>query len=154
MMSSLSLRPTSVPTLSLVLGYLPIAPLVFAGLIVWFVAPSLFALTLEASVLWSAILFFFLAGVRRGLSFFTAGGPQPAQILTMIWLFLVGIIVLVSPYATIAAAMAVLGFASIAVFDPRAARRGEVPHFFRALRPPQMTLAAAAMSSVLLSLCI
>lgn len=151
-MSSFSLRHSSVPTRSLVLGYLPIAPLVFAGLVVWFVGPNLFALAIEGAVLWSSILFFFLAGVRRGLSLFTEGGPQPAQILTVFWLFLVGIVVLVSPYSTIALGMAALGFTSILVFDPRAARRGEVPGFFSALRPPQMGLAAAAMMSVLLSL--
>ncbi|WP_414707080.1 DUF3429 domain-containing protein [Salinisphaera sp.] len=133
------------------LGYLPIVPLVVAGVGVWFAGPALFALAIEASVLWSAILFFFLAGVRRGLSFFTEGGPQPAQILTMFWLFLVGVVVLISPYITFALAVAALGFASIGVLDPAAARRREVPDFFRALRPPQMGLATLAMISILLS---
>jgi uncharacterized membrane protein len=66
---------------------LPIVPLAIAVIAVWFTGPKLFVVAVEAAILWSAILFFFLAGVRRGLSFFTEGGAQPAQILTMFWLF-------------------------------------------------------------------
>lgn len=151
-MSSFFPRPAIVSTYSLVFGYLPVAPLALAAIMVWFAGPTLFAVLIEGAVLWSAILFFFLAGVRRGLSFFTEGGPQPAQLLTMFWLFAIGLIVLVSPYATFAVAMAAAGFASLVVFDPRAARRGEVPEFFRTVRPPQMGLAALAMISILLSI--
>jgi hypothetical protein len=48
--------------------------------------------------------------------------------------------------------VAALGFISITMLDPRAAQRGEVLDSFRALRPPQMGLAALAMLSILLSL--
>ena len=55
-----------IPTRSLVLGYLPMAPLVIAGVVVWFVGPLTLAFVVTAAIYWSAILFFFLAGVRRG----------------------------------------------------------------------------------------
>ncbi|WP_423821467.1 DUF3429 domain-containing protein [Salinisphaera sp. SPP-AMP-43] len=144
--------PASIPKLSVILGYLPIAPLVIAAIGVWFVQAGGFMLLVEAAILWSAILFFFLAGVRRGLSFFTEGGPHPAQIITMFWLFGLGLVVLLSPYSGVSVAVAAIGFASIALLDPRAAFRGEVPDFFRALRPPQMGLATVSMLSVFLSL--
>lgn len=152
MVSLLSPRNSPIPVPSLILGYLPIIPLVLAGILVWFAGPALFALTVDAAVLWASILLFFLAGVRRGLSFFTDGGPQPAQILTMFWLFFLGLVVLVSPYSPIAVGAAAVGFASLGVCDARAAGHGQVPGFFRDLRPPQTGLATAAMISVLLSL--
>ena len=141
-----------IPTRSLVLGYLPMAPLVIAGVLVWFVGPLTLAFVVTAAIYWSAILFFFLAGVRRGLSFFTEGGPQPAQLLTMGLLFALGLVIFIMPYAVVAVVLCGLGFAGIAVLDPRAARRGEVPDFFAALRPPQMSVAAASMVSLFFAL--
>jgi hypothetical protein len=41
------------------------------------------------------------------------------------------------------------GYASVAILDPIAARRGEVPAHFARLRPPQMT--AAIMSQLLMA---
>ena len=145
-------RTDAIPTRSLVLGYLPIAPLVIAAVLVWFVGPLTLAFLITAAIYWSAILFFFLAGVRRGLSFFTEGGPQPAQLLTMGLLFLLGLLVFIMPYALIALLLCALGFGGMAVLDPRAANRGEVPDFFRSLRPLQMSLAAASMISMFLAM--
>lgn len=103
-----------IPTRSLVLGYLPMAPLVIAGILVWFVGPLTLAFLVTAAIYWSAILFFFLAGVRRGLSFFTEGGPQPAQLLTMGLLFALGLVIFIMPYAIVAVVLCGLGFAGIA----------------------------------------
>ncbi|RJS91347.1 DUF3429 domain-containing protein [Salinisphaera sp. Q1T1-3] len=149
---SLLPRADTIPTRSWILGYLPIVPLVAAGIMVWFVGPVTMAFITAGAIYWSAILFFFLAGVRRGLSFFTEGGPQPAQLITMGLLFALGLVIFLMPYAGIAVALAALGFLGVAVIDPHAARRGEVPAFFRILRPPQMGLAALSMTSILLAL--
>lgn len=135
-----------------VLGCLPIAPLVMAAVLIWLVSPLWQAVIAAGTIYWSAILFFFLAGVRYGLALFTVEGPQPAQWLTTWLLFLLGVVVFVMPYAGLALILSGLGFAGLGVIDPRAARRGEVPVWFRVLRPPQMGLAAASIVAVLLAL--
>ena len=86
-----------------------------------------------------------VAGVRRGVSFFTAGGPRPAQVATSLWLFLLGLAALMLP-ARLALPVAAAGYLSVALLDPLAAAQGEVPTYFRALRPPQMALFLAGLA--------
>lgn len=138
-----------IPALSIVLGYGPIMPIVIAALATWlaphpwpFVATSL-------GVLWSAAILIFLAGVRRGLAFRTPGGERPVQIATMIWLFVLGIAAFVVPTAVVSLAILVLGYLSVAILDPLAARREEVPAHFARLRPVQMGIAVASQVAML-----
>ena len=81
----------------------------------------------------------FLAGVRRGLGFFTEGGSRPTQVATSIWLFVLALAALVLSYGEALAALAI-GFLTVAILDPLAARQGEVPLHFARLRPPQMAI--------------
>jgi hypothetical protein len=90
----------------------------------------------------------FLAGVRRGTSFYTPGGAQPAEIGMFLGLFGAGFVGLTAPDRLALAAEA-LGFASLAAADPVAARRGRAPRFFAHLRPPQMLLAALGLAAAL-----
>jgi len=137
-----------VPLLSLILGYGPMAAFPLLALAAWLAPPPWPAIATAAGQGWGAALLVFLAGVRRGLSFFTAGGPRPAQIATMLWLFLLGCAsLLVTPQ--VAYPLLAIGYGSIALLDPPAARRGEAPAYFARLRPPQMGLALTGLVALL-----
>ena len=143
----------SVPWLSVVFGYGAMLPLAAGAVNVWLGAGAA-AVALDLSILWGGALLTFLAGVRRGVSFRTAGGPIFAQIAAMLWLFGLGFAALaglIVPARTVALALLLAGFASLIVLDPIAARRGETPLFFARLRPPQMTIAALALAALLVS---
>lgn len=144
-------RDPRVPALSIVLGYAPMMPIVVAALATWLAPPPWPAVAIVLGVLWSAAIVTFLAGVRRGLSFRTAGGERPVQIATMVWLFALGLgaTLVVQTVPALALVLLMLGFLSIALLDPRAARRGEVPAHFARLRPPQMAAGVLALGAML-----
>jgi hypothetical protein len=143
-----------VPLLSLILGYGPMAPIALAGGFSWFVNGIGLGALVAGTIIWSSALLIFLAGVRRGLSFFTKGGPQPAQIGTMFWLFVLGLVALILPYVGLSLVLLIIGYGSIVILDPPAAARGEAPTFFRRLRPPQMALALIGLIALLVRLLI
>jgi hypothetical protein len=101
--------------------------------------PALIPRTL--SVMWSACLLAFFAGVRRGLGFSEAGGAGRGEIATLLGLFALAVAAMMfcSP------ALAAVGLVCVGALDAWAARRGETPAYFTAFRPIQMALAAAAM---------
>jgi len=139
---------TRTPLLSLILGYGPMAAFPLLALAAWLAPPPWPAIAIAAGQGWGAVLLIFLGGVRRGLSFFTDGGPRPAQIATMLWLFVLGCAsLLVVPQ--VAFALLVVGYGSIALLAPPAAQRGEVPAFFARLRPPQMGVALVGLIALL-----
>ena len=96
------------------------------------------ATPIRLTIIWGGGILAFLAGVRRGLSFRTPGGEAFAQIATMLWLFMLAVAALASPWLVSAATMLLVGYISVAILDPRAAARQEVPLFFARLRPLQM----------------
>ena len=136
--------PDTTPLLSVVLGYGPAAMLPLLGLLAWAGVPW----ALEAGRIWGAAILLFLAGVARGLSFFTEGGPRLPQLLAMSIRFGLGLLALVV-WLPAALALLVLGYASVALFDPPLARRGEAPRYFARLRPPQMAVALAGLALLL-----
>lgn len=136
-----------IPPLSLLLGYGPMALFPLLALVAWLAPPFTALLATQAAQAWGGVLLVFLAGVRRGLSFFTDGGPRPIQIVTMFWLFLLGLAALVAP-AFVAFPLLLIGFGSIALLDPRAAQRGEAPEFFAKLRPPQMLVTLIGLAAI------
>ncbi|WP_349370647.1 DUF3429 family protein [Salinarimonas sp.] len=143
-------RPSAI---SRFLGYGAVAPvaILVVGAIV--LEGALAALARQLAVLWGAAILVFLAGVRRGLSFRTPGGARAIQIATMTWYFAVGLAAALASLATtlpwLGPALTTLGFASLLVLDPAAARRAEAPLFFERLRPPQMGLASALYAVLL-----
>jgi len=135
------------PLLSLVLGYGPALLQLLIGVGIWLLPLPSGLLLIAVGQIWAASILLFLAGVRRGLSFFTEGGPRPAQIATMMWLFLAGLAGLLLPPA-LALLAAAIGYLSIAILDPLAAKRGEVPAHFATLRPPQMAIFVIGIASL------
>lgn len=136
--------PAHTPPLSLVLGYGPAALLPLLGVLAW--AGQEWALPLGR--LWGAAILLFLAGVARGLSFFTEGGPHWPQVAAMGWRFGCGLLALVA-WLPVAFALLIAGYLGVALFDPWAARHGEAPRYFARLRPPQMAVAIAGLALLL-----
>ncbi len=147
-----------IPPLSLLLGYGPALLVVLLGVAGWILParlgdpllPRAFpqAMAVTAGWLFATAILLFLAGVTRGLSFFAPGGPRPAQFAMMLWLFLLGFGALASPL-WIGFALLILGYGSVAVFDPQAARAGLAPDHFARLRPGQMALFGLGLALLL-----
>ena len=141
-------RP-QVPIVGLLLGGSAMVPFVLLALGPWFGPAPWATVVLHWLACWGAAILAFLSGVRRGLSFRTPGGERPVQIVSMLWLFALAIASLVVPSTAAKLALLVLGFLSLAVLDPAAARRQEAPLFFARLRPLQMAVPIAALSAAL-----
>ena len=70
---SISRSGREVPWLSVVLGYGPMLPFVVGALLAWLTHGAIRAEIVLLTILYTASILLFLAGVRRGLSFRTAG---------------------------------------------------------------------------------
>ncbi len=134
-------RTDTTPLLSLVLGYGPAAILPMLALDYW-ARKQIWAA--EAAQLWGAAILIFLAGVARGLSFFTNGGPRLSQIATMALRFWPGLIALVLPIRP-AMLLLAIGYAGVAFSDVPLAHANGAPAYFARLRPPQMAVAVAGL---------
>ena len=143
-------EPREVPGLSLFFGYGAMVPFVLLALAAWLLGGDVAALAVRLAILWGGAILVFLAGVRRGLSFRTEGGPTAVQIATMLWLFGLGLLALAVPSTGVALVLLLAGYLSLAALDPWAARRGEAPPFFVRLRPLQMLLPILGLVALLL----
>ncbi|REC58769.1 DUF3429 family protein [Rhodosalinus sediminis] len=128
------------------LAALAVVPLLLAVPALWLLPGDLVR---EAARLWAAALTLFFSGVRRGLSFRTEGGATGAQMTAFAGLFAAGLAaLLLPPVAALWLLAAALG--ALALVDPRAAERGEVPIWFAGLRAVQMPVAAVALAALAL----
>ena len=144
-------RP-EVPALSILFGYGPMLPFAIGAIATWRLTGVWREEAILLTVIWAATILAFLAGVRRGLSFRTEGGPASMQIVTMLVLFvlaLVSLVAVVHGIAFYAVIFVLIGYVAILVLDPIAARRGQAPLFFARLRPPQMMIAVLSLSALL-----
>ncbi|MBB4857906.1 hypothetical protein HNO88_001220 [Novosphingobium chloroacetimidivorans] len=132
--------PDKTPLLELLLGYGPALVILAAGALALAGLP--YALTFGS--LWAAAILIFLAGVVRGLSFFTEGGPRLSQVAVMMVRFSCGLVSLVLP-PVLAMPVLAAGYLSSLVYDPFAARNGAAPRYFARLRPPQMAIALGGL---------
>ena len=141
------------PWQSLVLAYAAMLPIV-AGALTCLLSRGSAVLAVHLTVSWSGAVLCFLSGVRRGLSFRQPGGPVLSQLATMLWLFVLGIASLLSPWAVLSLALQILGYATMAIYDPIASREGEAPRYFQRLRPVQMLVPIVSLALILGSLVI
>ncbi len=151
-------EPLHTPALGLILGYGATVPFVAGAAGAAFSQDHALAkFCLDLIVLWGAAILLFLAGVRRGLSFRTPGGATAGQIASSMWYFAAGFGSLLlwafqDVLGSLAPAMALLlaGYASLIVFDVRAARQLEAPPYFAYLRPVQMLIPIASLGFLLI----
>jgi hypothetical protein len=154
-------EPRRIPAESLFFGGIAMVPFPL-GAALSFLPGNWGLLFAELTLLWGVSILTFLAGVRRGVSFRTMHGPTAAQLGMMMWLFLLGAGALVLTALSdlfggraadaAAAAMLAVGYASMIVLDPAAARHGEAPLFFERLRPVQMIVPSVSLVFVLVAL--
>lgn len=141
-----------VPVLSIVLGYGPMLPFVFGAIATWSLTGVWRGEAILLTVVWAAAILAFLAGVRRGLSFRTEGGPAAMQIATMFVLFvlaLASLVAVVHAVAVYAVVFVLVGYVAIMILDPIAARKGQAPLFFARLRPAQIAIAVLSLGALL-----
>lgn len=119
------------------------------GTVAAFSIPRLSGLLIHLTVTWAGAVVCFLSGVRRGISFRQFGGPTVAQIVTMMCLFILGAVSLLSPWSAPSLVLEIAAFATMAIADPDAARRGEVPRYFKRLRPWQMLVPIVCLAALL-----
>ena len=141
-----AVRP--VPPLSALFGYGAMIPLAASAAAVWLLPASWPAFALRLGLTWAGAILAFLAGVRRGLSFRTAGGPTAAQLLGMLGRVALAFAALALPWPAASCALLLAGYASVAVLDPEAAQHDEAPSFFARLRPPQMLVALVSLAAL------
>jgi hypothetical protein len=136
------------PWESFVLAYAAMVPVVAGSVAAWVLADG-DGMVADLTSAWAGGVVCFLAGVRRGLSFRQEGGPTLAQLAAMLWLFVLGVGSLLLPWLVVALGLQIAGFATMAVLDPVAARRREVPRYFARLRPVQMLVPIVALAALL-----
>ena len=146
-------EPRRIPWLDLVFGFGPMLPIAAGAIAAWWLnGRPLDYLVALFTLLYAASILLFLAGVHRGVSFRTEGGPRLSQIVTMLFLYGLGLASLLAAVvgkAVPALAMLILGYAAIMVIDPIAARAGEVPLAHARLRPLQMPIAVVSLAVLL-----
>ncbi len=143
-------EPLRPPPEDWLLAYAAIVPIT-AGALSLFVLPGWRASLLPLTLVWAGAIVTFLSGVRRGVSFRMPDGAHLSQLAMMMWLFLAGIGSILLTGAGrfgLATALLLLAYLSLAVLDPIAARREEVPNYFAGLRPMQMGLAVVSLAVV------
>ncbi len=145
---------SEVPVLGLLLGGSAMVPFALFSVALWLLPASRAHTVLGWLLVWGGAILAFLAGVRRGLSFRTPGGERPAQIATMLWLYLLAIGALLIPWTALQLGLLGAGYLSLAILDPAAARRQEAPLFFVRLRPAQMAVPLAALGVAALWLAV
>lgn len=137
-----------IPPLDLILAFAPAALLLLLALGGWVLPPAPARQAVLGGWLVGTGTLLFLAGVTRGLSFFTPGGPRAVQVGVMGWLFALGFGALLLPLR-IAFVLLILGYATVAAFDPPAARAGLAPAYFARLRPGQAAIMGLALAMLL-----
>jgi hypothetical protein len=136
-------EPAETPWLGLFFAYIAMVPLVIGTLVFAITSEPWRGASLAITLFWGCAILTFLSGVRRGVSFRTPGGETAAQIVTMLWLFCLGFVALVLTALALpvwAAALLTIGYLSLAILDPIAARKLEAPLYFARLRPVQMAI--------------
>jgi len=137
------------PWESLLLAYAAMAPILAGAMLCWLLPGDAAAVVIRLTVTWSGAVLCFLAGVRRGLSFRQSGGPLLSQLVAMLWLFVLGVASLLSHWAVPSLILQIVGYGTMAIYDPVAARQHEVPLYFQRLRPVQMLIPLASLALVL-----
>jgi hypothetical protein len=146
-------EPRRIPWLDMVFGFGPMLPIAAGAAAAWWLQGQSLDYTVALfTLLYAASILLFLAGVHRGVSFRTEGGPRLSQMVMMLVLYALGIgslFAAVMGEAVTGLAMLIVGYAAIMVLDPIAARAGEVPLAHARLRPLQMPIALVSLAVLL-----
>ena len=148
-------EPAETPWLGVFFGYIAMVPFAVGALVFWLAGEPWRGAALAITLFWGCAILTFLSGVRRGVSFRTPGGVAAAQIVTMLWLFGLGFSAVVLTAIALpvpACALLVVGYLSLQVLDPIAARKLQAPLYFARLRPAQMAIPVLCLLATLVLL--
>ncbi len=150
-------EPAETPWLGIFFGYIAMAPFVAGLAVFWLAAEPWRGAALAITLFWGCAILTFLSGVRRGVSFRTPGGVTAGQIVTMLWLFCLGFAAIVLTAVALpvwSAVLLLLGYLSLEIFDPIAARKLEAPLYFARLRPAQMAIPVLCLGATIVLLIV
>ncbi len=137
-----------IPARSYLLGYGPMMPFVAAAIGVWTMPQPWPLIATRLALAWGVTILVFVAGVRRGTSFYTPGGPSPAELASALTIFAIGFVALLLP-PNWALGLLALGYVIDSVVDALAGRSALAPRYFATLRPTQMSIAVVSLSAIL-----
>ncbi|WP_031341927.1 DUF3429 domain-containing protein [Novosphingobium lindaniclasticum] len=146
-------RP-AIPLDSRIFGYGPMLPFVAGALACWFV-PRWSGVAVDLTIIWGALILAFLGGVRRGFGFGDPAASTRAEILTMmVYVSLGGLALILATAGSPVTALAVLaaGYIVVPIADTIGAAKGDVPAYFAALRPKQMSIAIVSLLAILVKI--
>jgi hypothetical protein len=124
-------------------------PLLLAGIVAWTLPMPWPIAATWLAIWWGSVILVFLAGVRRGLTFKVSSAPRPIDLVIMLWLFALGAGAMAVARPLLALVLLAIGYASVAVLDPAAARAGVAPAHLARLRPPQMAIGLLGLIALL-----
>ena len=148
-------EPRETPWLDVFFGYIAMLPFGLGVLAFWLAQEPWRGAALAITLFWGCAILTFLSGVRRGVSFRTPGGETTGQIVTMLWLFCLGFAAIVLTALALPVASTILlliGYLSLEILDPIAARKLEAPLYFARLRPAQMAIPIACLLATIVLL--
>jgi hypothetical protein len=149
--ASIAANQRDTPAEGLFLAYAAIVPIGAGAMAALVVSPGWRPATIRLTIIWSAAILSFLAGVRRGDSFHTPARPKPDQLLAVFGTFAASLVALALPRPASAIFALFVGFAGVGLLDALAARRGDAPRFFARIRPPQMGAALLCLAVLLVA---
>jgi hypothetical protein len=123
-------------------------PFVAAAVGAWTLPASWLAVAVRLAIIWGALILALVAGVRRGYGFGSPEASTSVAIRTMLVYFVpAGVALIFAGVGIDTAALGVLaiGFSLVMVLDPRAAKKGDAPSHFAALRGVQMAMAVMSL---------
>ncbi|MFO1024182.1 MAG: DUF3429 domain-containing protein [Acetobacteraceae bacterium] len=134
-----------IPPTSLILGIGAMCPIILAAVAAWTIPERTASLAVQAACVWAGSILAFLGGARRGLSFRGYDDATWGELASSGWLFGLGLLALFLPWTVASLALLVVGYLSVGVLDPAAARSGQAPAFFARLRPMQAAIAVTGL---------
>ena len=137
----------AIPSDSIIFGFGPMLPLIAAGIGVWLLPPGWPVIAVQCAIIWGALILAFIGGVRRGFGFGRGAASTRSEVIAAVAYFTIAGVALLMPRAAMALALLAAGFALAALLDRRAAITGDAPAFFARLRPTQLLLGCAGLSS-------
>lgn len=137
-----------VPSLSLILGYGPMLPLVAAAAGAWLLPRPWPLLAVQLAITWAALILSFIGGVRRGFGFGQDSASTASEIAAAVAYFTIAGLSLVVARPSVALALLIVGYLLAALLDGQAALAGNAPLHFARLRPPQLGLGAVSLAAL------
>ncbi|MBW4330629.1 DUF3429 domain-containing protein [Stakelama sp. CBK3Z-3] len=136
------------PIDSILFGYGPMLPFIAATIACMALPAPWPGIAMWLVTIWGAMILTFVGGVRRGFGFGDHSASTAVEIATMLLYFCTAGVALLLPWPRASLLLLAGGFAIAAILDTRAARSGDAPAHFAALRIPQFGIATLCLIAI------